>query len=178
MTTRIEDYALLSNCRTAALVSRAGSIDWLCLPRLDSASTFAAMRRRRVPRSLAAASDRPRGREHPAIRRRHLRARDPVESGTRSPKCTTSCRSDSTPMPPSVGATSSAGSSGCAADALRAAAEHPLRLRQGDAVGASGRFARCPVSGRDGRSRCRGRAWCRSGADRPSASWRADGDRR
>ncbi|MFK3677153.1 glycoside hydrolase family 15 protein [Microbacterium sp. NPDC090218] len=39
----IEDYALLSNCRTAALVSAAGSIDWLCLPRLDSASTFAAM---------------------------------------------------------------------------------------------------------------------------------------
>ncbi|MFJ6533457.1 glycoside hydrolase family 15 protein [Microbacterium sp. NPDC091662] len=40
---RIEDYALLSNCRTAALVSCGGSIDWLCLPRLDSASTFAAI---------------------------------------------------------------------------------------------------------------------------------------
>ncbi len=39
----IESYALLSNCRTAALVSDAGSIDWLCLPRYDAASIFGAL---------------------------------------------------------------------------------------------------------------------------------------
>ena len=67
MALRIEDYAMIGDCETAALVGRDGSIDWLCLPHFDSPACFAALLgTRENGRWLLAPQGEPR-----AIRRRY-----------------------------------------------------------------------------------------------------------
>ena len=43
MTSRIEQYAMVGDTQTAALIADDGSIDWLCAPRFDSGACFAAL---------------------------------------------------------------------------------------------------------------------------------------
>ena len=43
MTSKIEDYAIIGDTKTVALVDLTGSIDWWCAPRIDSGAAFAAL---------------------------------------------------------------------------------------------------------------------------------------
>jgi GH15 family glucan-1,4-alpha-glucosidase len=68
MTLRIEDYAMVGDCQSAALVGKNGSIDWLCWPRFESPACFAALLGERSHGHWQIAPAAP----EPRVRRRYL----------------------------------------------------------------------------------------------------------
>jgi GH15 family glucan-1,4-alpha-glucosidase len=85
---RIEDYAIVGDMQSAALVGADGSVDWLCLPRFDSEACFAALLGNAdhghwqiAPTDQLEGAGRATAKQ--AVRRRHAHPADPLGNGDR-----------------------------------------------------------------------------------------------